>query len=284
MTKSIPVFIPILLCGFGKSLYFISKIICIGDYSLSSSGVSLLCIYFVLGSLVMLAICSYAPLLQVGKPKHSKLAHIHTAGKGCRQYSNPPVGPQSLPSPPWFHPQSFVPGLHDFDIYISVLIPVRIAFGCKKQQNSSGLNIKVFSFLHIRKSSSSDSYWHWISDSVVSGLTPFSLSFPQGPRTAAAALTITSRFTVGREKDHTSLILFRKVKIFPQSPSPGTIDFCSGLLGWSYRITCPALATREAGNMSFWFYASLVGGSEREGRQERLLSKPANSVCHMLNT
>lgn len=63
MTKSIPVFIPILLCGFGKSLYFISKIICIGDYSLSSSGVSLLCIYFVLGSLVMLAICSYAPLL-----------------------------------------------------------------------------------------------------------------------------------------------------------------------------------------------------------------------------
>lgn len=135
-----------------------------------------------------------------------------------------------------------------------------------REQNSSGLNIKVFSFLHIRKSSSSDSYWHWISDSVVSGLTPFSLSFPQGPRMAAAALTITSRFTVGREKDHTSLILFRKVKIFPQSPSPGTIDFCSGLLGWSYRITCPALATREAGNMSFWFYASLVGGSEREGR------------------
>lgn len=122
-----------------------------------------------------------------------------------------------------------------------------------RKHNSSGLDLKVFIFLHIRRSSTSGGCWHWISDPVVSGLTPFSVSFPQGPRMAA----ITCRFKVGREKEHTSLIylfLFRRVKIFPQSPSPGAIDFCSCLLGWSwidpYLLTlCLSFVTCKRGLM-----------------------------------
>ena len=121
-----------------------------------------------------------------------------------RWCSNPPVRPQCLLSSPLSHPQLFVCILHGLDIYISVHHCQDCIWLQETKCNSSGLNIKVSIFLCITRSTTSDKLLAL--DQQPSGLTPYSLSFPQGRRMAAVALTVTSRFKVGGKKEHTSFI------------------------------------------------------------------------------
>lgn len=83
---------------------------------------------------------------------------------------------------------------------------------------------------------------------------PFSWSFPQGPRIAAAALTSTSKFKVGRRKGHTSLIwplLFREVNVFPEGPSASATDFSSLLTGTASRGQCELQRGQEEWALGF---------------------------------